>query len=81
MVFRFITKIKTKAKAIFRFAEMCRKLETEEEKILPFYASSLTEYEENDIKQALYETPGQELADVGFSISYDAYFSIDTFFL
>ncbi len=43
---------------------MCRKLETEEEKILPFYASSLTEYEENDIKQALYETPGHELADV-----------------
>jgi hypothetical protein len=59
-----LKKQEEKAKSIFRFAEMCRKLETEEEKILPFYASSLTEYEENDIKQALYETPGQELADV-----------------
>ena len=47
-----------------RVAEMCRKLETEEEKILPFYASSLNENEEKDIKQALLETPGQELADV-----------------
>lgn len=43
---------------------MCRKLETEEEKILPFYASSLTNQEESEIKQALYENPGKELADV-----------------
>ena len=43
---------------------MCHKLETEEEKILPFYASSLTEKEEQDIKQALLENPGQELAEV-----------------
>lgn len=59
-----LKKQEEKAKSIFRFAEMCRKLETEEEKILPFYASSLTEYEENDIKQALFEIPGNELADV-----------------
>ena len=57
-----------KAKSIFRFAEMCRKLETEEEKILPFYASSLTEYEENDIKQALHEAAGSELADVNINL-------------
>ncbi len=45
---------------------MCRKLETEEEKILPFYASSLTPEEENDLKQAYNEAPGKELADVCF---------------
>lgn len=43
---------------------MCRKLETEEEKILPFYASSLTSQEENEIKQVMLESPSQELADV-----------------
>lgn len=53
-----------KAKQILRFSEMCRKLETEEEKILPFYQSSLTEQEENDIKQALQESQGHELGDV-----------------
>lgn len=53
-----------KAKQILRFAEMCRKLETEEEKILPFYSSSLTEHEENDIKQALHESQGNELGDL-----------------
>lgn len=53
-----------KAQQILRLAEMCRKLETEEEKILPFYASSLTEQEENDVKQALQESHGHELGDV-----------------
>jgi dynein regulatory complex subunit 2 len=53
-----------KAKQIVRFAEMSRKLETEEEKILPFYASSLTEKEEEDIMKAVLENPGQELAEV-----------------
>jgi hypothetical protein len=43
---------------------MCRKLETEEEKVLPFYASTLTEEEESDVKQALMEPPGQQLAVV-----------------
>ena len=56
-----------KAMQIIRFAEMCRKLETEEEKILPFYTTSLTEKEEFEIKQALHENPGQELAEVCFS--------------
>jgi hypothetical protein len=53
-----------KATAILRFAEMCRKLETEEEKVLPFYASSLTKEEENDVTQAVYENPTKDLADV-----------------
>jgi hypothetical protein len=55
-----------RAKAILRFAEMCRKLETEEEKVLPFYATSLTKEEENDVMQAVYENPTKELADVSF---------------
>ena len=43
---------------------MCRKLETEEEKILPFYVSSLNEQEENELKQAMYESPEEDLAKV-----------------
>ena len=43
---------------------MCRKLETEEEKIIPFYATSLSEEEESEIKQALLESPGPELSNV-----------------
>jgi hypothetical protein len=43
---------------------MCRKLETEEEKVLPFYLSSLTEQEEYDIKVASSESHGQQLTDV-----------------
>lgn len=53
-----------KSKQILKYAEMCRKLETEEEKILPFYVSSLSAQEESEIKQAVCETPGKELADV-----------------
>lgn len=59
-----ISKKIKKGKQILRLSEMCRKLETEEEKILPFYASSLSEQEENDLKQALLENPGQDLSDV-----------------
>lgn len=51
---------------------MCRKLETEEEKVLPFYASTLTEDEESDVKQALLEPPAQQLA--GVSIRKKIYF-------
>ena len=50
---------------------MSRKLETEEEKILPFYSSSLSEQEENDLKQVLLDNPGQDLSDV--------YFYLETF--
>ena len=43
---------------------MCRKLETEEEKVLPFYASSLTAEEQDDVNAAVMEPPSQELAAV-----------------
>lgn len=43
---------------------MCRKLETEEEKVLPFYASSLTEEEQADVSAVMEEPPTQVLAEV-----------------
>ncbi|NWX26726.1 DRC2 protein, partial [Notiomystis cincta] len=47
---------------ILRLAEMCRRLETEEEKVLPFYPSSLPEWEQQDAHRALEETPSEPLA-------------------
>jgi len=47
---KILEKIVEKGEAIVKFAEMCRKLETEEEKVLPFYASSLTKEEQEDIE-------------------------------
>ena len=47
-----------------RLAEMCRKLETEEEKVLPFYASSLNKEEQEDVEAAVFEPPSQPLAEV-----------------
>ena len=49
---------------IMRLAEMCRKLETEEEKVLPFYASSLTAEEQEDVDDAVMEPPTEPLASV-----------------
>ncbi|NXY26473.1 DRC2 protein, partial [Atrichornis clamosus] len=47
---------------ILRLAEMCRRLETEEEKVLPFYPSSLAEREQRDARRVLEETPNEPLA-------------------
>ena len=49
---------------ILKLAEMCRKLETEEEKVLPFYASTLTEQEEKEIETMIQQEPENELAKV-----------------
>jgi len=49
---------------IMKVAEMCRKLETEEEKVLPFYASSLTTEEQEDVDAAVLEQPSEPLANV-----------------
>ncbi|NXY00566.1 DRC2 protein, partial [Centropus bengalensis] len=46
---------------ILRLAEMCRRLETEEEKVLPFYPSSLAEDEQRDAQQVLVEPPKERL--------------------
>ncbi|NXX56798.1 DRC2 protein, partial [Scopus umbretta] len=47
---------------VLRLAEMCRRLETEEEKVLPFYPSSLAEGEQRDARRILEETPAEPLA-------------------
>ena len=43
---------------------MSRKLETEQEKVLPFYSSSLTPEEEEDVAAAVQETPSELLSEV-----------------
>ncbi|NXO61943.1 DRC2 protein, partial [Phainopepla nitens] len=48
---------------ILRLAEMCRRLETEEEKVLPFYPSSLAEWEQQNARRVLEETPSEPLAE------------------
>ncbi|XP_067385855.1 dynein regulatory complex subunit 2 [Emydura macquarii macquarii] len=53
-----------KAELILRLAEMCRKLETEEEKVLPFYASSLGREEQEEVEQVMLEKPGEQLAQL-----------------
>ena len=47
-----------------KLAEMCRKLETEEEKVLPLYASSLTPEEEQVVSTQAEEPCSEELAEV-----------------
>ncbi|WAR03826.1 DRC2-like protein [Mya arenaria] len=54
---------KEKVELILKVAEMCRKLETEEEKVLPFYASSLTHEEKEDVEAAVLEPPSEPLAN------------------
>ena len=49
---------------ILKLSEMCRKLETEAEKVLPFYASSLSPEEEEDVAAAVQEAPSEPLAEV-----------------
>lgn len=56
--------VSEKGEKILRCAEMCRKLETEEEKVLPFYASTLTEQEKRSIRKAEREKPSEPLANV-----------------
>lgn len=58
-----IKRQKDKAEQIFKVGEMCRKLETEEEKVLPFYASSLTKEEQEDVDAAVLEQPSEPIAN------------------
>jgi len=59
-----LRKRQDKGERILRLAEICRKLETEEEKVLPFYASSFTPEEEGDIEAAVEEPAIEKLAEV-----------------
>ncbi|KAM9265019.1 LOW QUALITY PROTEIN: dynein regulatory complex subunit 2 [Morus bassanus] len=56
-----LARVVEKAQRILRLAEMCRRLETEQEKVLPFYPSSLAEGEQRDAQQVLEETPAEPL--------------------
>lgn len=53
---------------VLKLAEMCRKLETEEEKVLPFYASSLWPEEDQKVASAAAEPPSEHLATVYHSL-------------
>ncbi|XP_022346038.2 dynein regulatory complex subunit 2-like [Crassostrea virginica] len=53
-----------KLQSIMKLGEICRKFETEEEKVLPFYASSLTKEEQNDVNAAVLEAPNEALVGV-----------------
>ncbi|XP_075055742.1 dynein regulatory complex subunit 2 isoform X2 [Mixophyes fleayi] len=51
-----------KGEHILHVAEMCRKLETEEEKVLPFYPSTLSDAEREEAERASMEKPTEQLA-------------------
>jgi hypothetical protein len=57
-----LQKKKEKGERILTLAEMCRKLETEEEKVLPFYSCSLGEEAEAEAASAQAQPPSESLA-------------------
>ncbi|KAK3591488.1 hypothetical protein CHS0354_031595 [Potamilus streckersoni] len=59
-----LTRLKDKGEQILKVAEMCRKLETEDEKVLPFYASSLTKEEQDDVAEAVLEQTSEPLVQI-----------------
>ncbi|XP_011366552.1 coiled-coil domain-containing protein 65 [Pteropus vampyrus] len=59
-----LRKIVDKGEKILKLAEICRKFETEEEKVLPFYSSTLTPEEQEEIEEINPEEFTEELAKV-----------------
>lgn len=57
-----LRKIVDKGEKILKLAEICRKFETEEEKVLPFYSSTLTPEEQEEIEEVSAEELTEELA-------------------
>ncbi|XP_074785811.1 dynein regulatory complex subunit 2 [Athene noctua] len=57
-----LARVVEKAQRVLRLAELCRRLESEEEKVLPFCPSSLEEEEERDARRVLEEPPAEPLA-------------------
>ena len=60
----------SKGEKILKLAEVCRKLETEEEKVLPFYNSSLLPEEAEQAESAEAEHPIEPLTEVSIQQSY-----------
>uniref|UniRef100_H3BAT3 Coiled-coil domain containing 65 n=1 Tax=Latimeria chalumnae TaxID=7897 RepID=H3BAT3_LATCH len=58
---RVVKKVCEKGEQIMRLTEMCRKLETEEEKVLPFYTTSLSAEELKEAEEAALEKPSEPL--------------------
>jgi len=56
---------------------MCRRLETEEEKVLPFYASSLTDAENERVSEEMHEILGESLCEVS-TVSFHYYSIMET---
>lgn len=61
---KVLRKIVDKGEKILKLAEICRKFETEEEKVLPFYSSGLTPKEQGEIEEIKPEELTEELAKV-----------------
>ncbi|XP_029060305.1 dynein regulatory complex subunit 2 [Monodon monoceros] len=59
-----LRKIVDKGEKVLKLAEICRKFETEEEKVLPFYSSVLTPEEQEDIEKIDPEEFNEELGKV-----------------
>ncbi|XP_054831288.1 dynein regulatory complex subunit 2 isoform X1 [Eublepharis macularius] len=61
---KVLQRVVQKGELILRLAEMCRKLESEEEKVLPFYACSLGWEEQKTVDQVALEKPIEPLAQM-----------------
>lgn len=59
-----LKKVVEKGEKILKLAEICRKFETEEEKVLPFYSSVLTPMEQEEVERQNPEYLTEELAKV-----------------
>ncbi|XP_044141893.1 dynein regulatory complex subunit 2 [Bufo gargarizans] len=59
-----LNRVIEKGEQILRLSEMCRKLETEEEKVLPFYPSSLSDAEREEAERVNMEKPSEQLAQL-----------------
>ncbi|XP_054363044.1 dynein regulatory complex subunit 2 isoform X3 [Mirounga angustirostris] len=59
-----LRRIVDKGEKILKLAEICRKFETEEEKVLPFYSSVLTPKEQEKIEEIYPEELTEQLAKV-----------------
>uniref|UniRef100_A0A8C4T0G0 Dynein regulatory complex subunit 2 n=1 Tax=Erpetoichthys calabaricus TaxID=27687 RepID=A0A8C4T0G0_ERPCA len=62
--------IMSKGERIVKLADMCRKLETEEEKVLPFYNSSLGLEERSQVESVAAQPAVEPLAQVPIGLDY-----------